>query len=235
MNIYIEGLLKRYEKTVLNIEKLNIESGKVTAILGLNGSGKTTLLECIANIKNKDEGKIYYDGIEDFERVKNKIAIMQQRPYIFNMSALDNIVLGLKYEGLDEKSINKRIEKYKEYYNLDFLHKNAKKLSGGETAKVALLRVAVLERPLLLLDEPTANMDIESTLMTEKLIKDINKKNKTTIVIVTHDLFQAQRLADLVIFMDKGKVIEYSLKDEFFSNPKNDLVKKFLKRSDKND
>lgn len=176
MNILIKGLVKEYDKTALNIDEISIEGGKIVALLGLNGSGKTTLLECIANFKRYDKGKIYYDGEEEFERVRNKISIMQQRPYIFNMSVKENIILGLKYQGLDEKIIEKRFKKYNSYYKLNFLDKNARKLSGGEAAKVALLRAVILERPLLLLDEPTANMDIESTLMTEKLLKDINKE-----------------------------------------------------------
>ncbi|CCC58057.1 ABC transporter ATP-binding protein [Caloramator australicus] len=235
MNILIKGLVKEYEKVALSIDELFIEGGKIVALLGLNGSGKTTLLECIANFKGYDKGIIYYDGEEDFERVRNKISIMQQRPYIFNMPVKENIILGLRYQRLDTKIIEERLKKYNSYYNLNFLDKNAKKLSGGEAAKVALLRAVILERPLLLLDEPTANMDIEGTLMTEKLLKDINKEFGTTILIVTHDIFQAERIADIVIFMDKGKIIEMNTNEEFFNNPKNPLVKKILKRGEVND
>lgn len=235
MNILIKGLVKEYDKTALNIDELFIKGGKIVALLGLNGSGKTTLLECIANFKRYDKGRIYYDGEEDFERVRNKISIMQQRPYIFNMSVKENIILGLKYQGLDEKIIEERFKKYNSYYKLNFLDKNAKKLSGGEAAKVALLRAVILERPLLLLDEPTANMDIDSTLITEGLLKDVNKEHGTTIIIVTHDIFQAERIADVVIFMDKGRIIEMDTNEEFFNNPKNPMVKKILKRGELND
>lgn len=234
MNIYIENLVKEYEKRVLDVKSLHIKNGEIVAVLGLNGSGKTTLLECIANIKKPSSGEIYYDNEPDFEKVKDKISIMQQKPYIFNMSARDNITLGLKYKGLKDKDIEKKLKEYCSYFNIVFLHKNAKKLSGGEASKVALLRIAVLERDLLLLDEPTASMDIESTLNAERLIKDINK-NGSTVVMITHDLFQAQRIADTIIFMDKGKIIEINPKHKFFRGPENELIRKIILKGDKND
>ena len=230
MNIFINNLVKEYEKRVLDIERLHIKKGEIVAILGLNGSGKTTLIECIANIKRPSYGEIVFDEYE-FDKVKGKISIMQQRPYIFNMSVKDNISLGLKYKGMKDDEIDKKLNEYTSYFGINYLDKNAKRLSGGESAKVALLRVAVLERELLLLDEPTASMDAESTLSAERLIKDINKKG-TTVVIITHDLFQAQRVADTIIFMDKGKIIEMDSKEEFFKNPKNELVRKIILRGD---
>ncbi|KRQ86417.1 Glutamine transport ATP-binding protein GlnQ [Caloramator mitchellensis] len=230
MNIYINNLVKEYEKRVLDIESLHIKKGEIVAVLGLNGSGKTTLIECIANIKRHDAGKILFDDYE-FDEVKDKISIMQQRPYIFNMSVKDNISLGLKYKGMKDEDIDKKLNEYTSYFGINYLEKNAKRLSGGESAKVALLRVAVLERELLLLDEPTASMDVESTLIAERLIKHINKKG-TTVVLITHDLYQAQRIADTVIFMDKGKIIEMDSKEEFFKNPKSSLVRKIISRGD---
>jgi tungstate transport system ATP-binding protein len=225
MNIYIERLIKDYDRRVLDIENLKIEKGKITAILGLNGSGKTTLLECIANIRTPTCGKIYYDGSDDFNKVKDNVAIMQQKPYIFNMSAKENIVLGLRFKGCESSVIEERLKRYVSYFDINFLNKNAKRLSVGELAKVALLRVVILERDLLLLDEPTANMDIESTLNAERLVLDM-KKRGTTVILVTHDLYQAQRITDTVVFMDKGRVIEINKGDEFFKNPRNELVKK---------
>ncbi|WDU83330.1 ATP-binding cassette domain-containing protein [Caloramator sp. Dgby_cultured_2] len=130
MNILIKGLVKEYEKVALSIDELFIEGGKIVALLGLNGSGKTTLLECIANFKGYDKGTIYYDGEEDFEKVRNKISIMQQRPYIFDMSVKENIILGLRYQRLDTKIIEERLKKYNSYYNLNFLDRNAKNFLG---------------------------------------------------------------------------------------------------------
>jgi tungstate transport system ATP-binding protein len=109
----------------------------------------------------------------------------------------------------------------------DILNMNAKKLSGGEAAKTAMLRAAVLETELTLLDEPTSSMDIENTLRAERLTKDISK-NGRTVIMVTHDFYQAKRIADYIIFMDKGRIIEMGEKDKVLSNPENKLVKLIL-------
>lgn len=103
------------------------------------------------------------------------------------------------------------------------------KLSGGETQKVALLRTVILESDVIILDEPTASMDIESTLASETLIKDI-MKDKRTVIFVTHDFYQAERIADYVIFMDKGKIIEQGETDNIFNNPKNAKVRMMLNK-----
>ncbi|MCH5138657.1 ATP-binding cassette domain-containing protein, partial [Clostridiaceae bacterium UIB06] len=122
-------------------------------------------------------------------------------------------------------------EKYNSYIK-DFdieklIDKNARILSGGEKAKTALLRVAVLETKITLLDEPTASMDLESTLVAEKLIKDMALDGRI-VIMITHDLYQAKRIADYVLYMDKGKIIEYGDKMQFFTNPSNEKVKLWL-------
>lgn len=231
MKLSIEYLAKSYgAKKVLDIDYLEIESQRVYAILGLNGSGKSTLLECISGLIEYDSGKIIYEGENSLRPAWDKISIMTQSNYMFNKSVLGNIRTGLEFRKYNEEQIEDRISSYLKYFNLEpLLHKNAKKLSGGEKAKTALLRTLVLETDLVLLDEPTANMDIESTLQAEELIKSI-VKNKRTVIIVTHDLFQAQRIADFIIFMDKGKVIEKGNNEEIFKNPKNKLVGMILNK-----
>jgi len=107
------------------------------------------------------------------------------------------------------------------------LEKKSSWLSGGERAKIALLRTAVLETEVTLLDEPTAGMDMESSIKAEKLIKDMSSGGRT-VIIVTHDVYQAKRIADYVLFMDKGKIIEEGQSDDVLSNPKNPLIKQIL-------
>lgn len=231
MKLRIENLTKSYgERRVLDIESLEIEREKVYAILGLNGSGKSTLLECISGLIEFDGGKIVYEGENSLSTVKDKISIMTQNSYMFNKTVLSNIKTGLEFRKYDRDRIEKRMASYLKFFSLEPLyHKNAKKLSGGEKAKTALLRTAVLETELTLLDEPTANMDIESTLQAEKLIKFMTN-NKRTVIVVTHDLYQAQRIADVIIFMDNGKIIEVGSLDEVFRNPKNKFVRMILNR-----
>lgn len=229
MEIKIENAVKNYEgNEVLNIPDLEIENGLIYAIIGLNGSGKTTLLKSLAGIEKLSGGRIEYKKNLSYEKCKLDISYMSQKPYLFNGAVKKNILIGLKYRKLSKPEIENRFEKYRYYFDIEYLlDKNAKKLSVGECAKTAILRTAVLEGNLILLDEATASMDIESTINAEKLIKDM-KKEETTIILVTHDLYQARRMADYVIFMDHGKIIEKGTAKEVFSNPQHTLVKNML-------
>lgn len=228
MNIEVSKLTKKYvERIVLNIDGFNFRKPGLYLILGLNGSGKSTFLECIAGVNRFDEGVIKYDG-KSFSEVRNHISMLLQRPYIFNGTIKENIIKGLLFK---EKAWEKNFEKYCSYtkeFNIEsLLNKSAKNLSGGERAKTALLRVAMLETEVTLLDEPTASMDLESTLTAEKLIKSMAVEGRT-VIMVTHDLYQAKRIADYVLYMDRGKIIEEGEKNEFFSNPSNEKVKMLL-------
>lgn len=229
MKVYIEKAKKEYEgREVLDVGNLTFEEGYIYAVLGLNGSGKTTLLECTAGINKLSSGKILYNGSPHIDHVKQDISIMMQKPYLFNASVAKNIEIGLKFRKLGSIEIGNRLKKYLKYFDIEnMMSKNARKLSGGECAKVAMLRTAVLETSLTLFDEPAASMDIESTLEAEKLIKDISGSGKT-VVLVTHDLYQARRIADYIIFMDRGKIIEMGPKRKLLNNPENKLVKLIL-------
>lgn len=229
MKVHIKRACKSYNGVkVMDVEKLDFKDGYIYCILGLNGSGKSTLLNCTAGIEKIDEGMIEYDNRKRIEEVRQDLSIFIQKPYLFNSSVLENIKLGLKFRKIDDSEIKSRISKYLVYFNMDeLLEKNAKRLSGGEGAKTALLRTAVLETGLTLLDEPTASMDIESTFNAENLIR-VMAEGKRAVVMVTHDLYQAERLADYIIFMDRGRIIEEGPKHKVLSNPEHLLVKKLL-------
>lgn len=228
MKVYIQKAIKKYNDTVvLNIDNLNLEDGKIYAVIGLNGSGKTTLMESIAGITDLTAGAIKYDSLS-IDEMKGNISIMLQNNYLFTGSVLNNIICGLKFRKYKENEIKERLDKYLSIFDIvELLNKNSKKLSGGEKEKVCLLRTAILESSLTIFDEPTASMDIESTFKAEKLIKNM-AKGKSTVVVITHDIYQAKRIADEVIFMDKGKIIEMGTKEEILNNPKHNLVKAIL-------
>lgn len=232
MNIEVLNLVKQYgDRVVLNIDNFDFKNPGLYLILGLNGSGKSTFLECIAGVNKFYSGSIKY-GNKSFNDEKGQISMLLQKPYIFNTSVRKNIIKGLLFK---EKKWEELLEKYDSYIK-DFgieelLDKNAKNLSGGEKAKTALLRVAMLEAKITLLDEPTASMDLESTLVAEKLIKDMALGDRT-VIMVTHDLYQAKRIADYILYMDKGKIIEYGDKVQFFTNPSNEKVKILLNIGD---
>lgn len=227
MNITLENAFKEYNGTrVLDIENLEIKDG-IYVILGSNGSGKSTLINCISGLDNLSGGNIFYDG-KQIDTIRNDISIMVQKPYLFNTTAKENMIIGLKYRKINEDEVNYRFENYRNFFDIeDLLNKKSNWLSGGERAKIALLRSAVLETDLTILDEPTASMDIESSMKAEKLIKYM-AENKRTVIIVTHDLYQARRIADYVIFLDKGKIIEMGEKEKVLIQPKNSLIKQIL-------
>lgn len=228
MIITIGNAVKDYGKQrVLEIENLEFSKG-IYVILGSNGSGKSTLLSCISGLNNLSYGRILYGG-EDFNlTTRNSLSLLVQKPYLFRKTSYENIVSGLKFKKISKEEIKERVDKYLHYLDVEpLLNKRSHWLSGGERAKIALLRTAVLETEVTMLDEPTSAMDIESSIKAEKLIMDMAANNRT-VIIVTHDVYQARRIADFVIFMDKGKVIEMGKKDAVLMNPSNVLVKQIL-------
>jgi tungstate transport system ATP-binding protein len=235
MNIRVVDVNKEYnEKEVLYIDELNFEEGYVYALLGLNGSGKTTLLQCVSGLDAFTKGTVLYDNCEFNEFIKREISVMLQSPYLFNFSVFENIIMGLKFRKFSSEEIQKKIDYYLPYFDIDeLLKKNPRELSGGERAKVSLLRTAILETQITFLDEPTASMDIESTIIAEKLIKNMTK-DKRSVILVTHDLMQAERVADFVIYLDKGKIIEKGETNKVLRFPEHKLLRQIL-RSDQND
>jgi tungstate transport system ATP-binding protein len=236
MSICIKNAFKEYNgKTVLEVEELNFDIGHVYVLMGLNGSGKSTLLNCASGLERFSSGEVFFNGESSVEAFRKNIAVMLQKPYMFSGTVYENIKLGLGLRKFSKEEVYWKLAQYYKYLNMEFLlDKNAKKLSGGEQAKVALLRTAVLEAEFTFLDEPTASMDIESTLEAESLIRSM-AAGKRTVVLVTHDLYQADRLADYIIFLDKGKIIEKGDKYQVFNAPKHKLVKQIMRRGEEYD
>lgn len=228
MKVLVSEAVKDYDTSrVLDIRSLEFAQG-IYAILGSNGSGKSTLISCMAGLDCLSEGSISYDGRKLDANLRNSISILVQKPYLFNKTSYENIVSGLKYKKTPKEEMRQRFDKYKSYFEIDdLLDKKAAWLSGGERAKIALLRTAVLETELTMLDEPTAAMDIESSMRAESLIRQMAENNRT-VILITHDVYQAKRIADQVIFMDKGKIIEMGTANNVLNNPANRLVKQIL-------
>lgn len=236
MNIKVINVTKEYNgKEVLCIEELNFKEGYVYALMGLNGSGKTTLLQCVSGLEAVTKGTVLYDKGNSSEFVKREISVMLQSPYLFNTSVIENIIIGLKFRKLSKEVIQERLDFYVPLFDIDeLLSKNSRELSGGEQAKVSLLRTAILETQMTFLDEPTASMDIEGTLRAEKLIKTM-AQGKRSVILVTHDLLQVARVADFVIYLDKGRVIEKGETNKVLNFPRHKLLRQILKRGDEND
>jgi len=236
MNIRVIDVSKKYNgKEVLHIDELSFEEGFVYALMGLNGSGKTTLLQCTSGLDEFTSGTVLYDNRASNEFIKREISVMLQSPYLFNSSVIQNIIIGLKFRKFSEEVIHDRIKRYLSYFSMDdLLNKNSRELSGGEKAKVSLLRTAILEAQIAFLDEPTASMDIESTLKAEKLIKTM-AGGKKSVILVTHDLLQAERVADFVVFLDKGRILEQGETNKVLKYPEHKLLRQILRKGDEND
>lgn len=229
MKIEIKHLKKSYNGVpVLDIEHLTIPGNSVTAVVGPNGAGKSTLLNLIGDLFEKDGGEILYDG--NGEPPLKDMTLVFQEPYLISTGVGENIAYPMKLRKASAEVIEQRIQELAEELNLgNLLSKRANQLSLGEVQKVALARALSFEPDMLLLDEPSASIDPHTTSEIEKLLKKRNQEKGTTMIIVTHNLAQAKRLADFVVLLNQGKVIECCGADDFFNHPSQPETKKFIK------
>lgn len=210
MELKIEHVSKTYgEKKVLDIEDLKIKRGEITGIIGPNGSGKSTLLNIIAGLDDKYKGTVKYDGKLINRDIRRQMTLVFQTAYLFRRSVYKNIAYPLKVRGVEEKLIEKKVLGLMKTLEIEDLKlKTGSKLSGGETQKVALARGLVFDPDLLLLDEPTSNIDPQYIEHMERAILKYKRENKGTVVIVTHNIEQAERLCDRIVKLERGKVID---------------------------
>lgn len=208
MELRFENLMKQYEgKTVLDLDKCRVSSGSRTAIVGPNGAGKSTLVNMIAGLTKPSSGKIFYGGSEQIPA--EKVTLVFQKPYLLSTTVEKNISYPLKLRRWKEADILERVESLMSELNLSDLKKRkAWKLSGGEVQKVALARALSFHPQLLLLDEPTANIDPSTTSEIEKMLLKINEKEQVTIVMITHNLAQAKRVCNRCLFFNQGNLLE---------------------------
>ena len=236
MNIVeLENIYKNYENIeVLKDINLNIKKGTSTALVGPTGSGKTVLLRLIDLLEKPSSGKIYFEGYNANEstnrrlETRRQIGMVFQKPLAFKASVYDNVAYGLKIRGKTENIENKVKEILETIGLKGYENRNALKLSGGETQRLALARAMITDPKLLLLDEPTANLDPISTKKMEELILKINSELETTLIMTTHDLSQGQELADRMVILSNGQILQSGTPDEVFRKPKNRFVADFV-------
>ncbi|HSH34869.1 ABC transporter ATP-binding protein [Schnuerera sp.] len=208
MEISILNLKKYYsEKLILDIEDLKIEKGKITGLIGPNGSGKTTLLKILSGLDKDFSGIIKYDGKSLDRNIYKKMTLVNQKPYLFKRKVYENIEYPLKVRGIKKDIGKEEVRKIMERFEIKELRdKKGHLLSGGESQKVSLARALVFNPNLLLLDEPTSNIDPESIKIMEREILRFNEENKGTVLIVTHNIEQSERLCHNIIYLKSGKV-----------------------------
>ena len=203
---------KTYEgRTVLDFPGMEVQPGTITAIIGANGSGKSTFAKILAGTLAPDQRFRHPEGI----------GFMPQKNYAFRMSLQKNLLLN----GTDVKRASWLMDQL-QLRQLSL--KRADKLSGGETARMALARLMMRFYDLVLLDEPTAAMDMETTLLSEKLIRQYVENSGCALILVTHSLQQARRIADSIWYFHKGKLLESGSAEAVLNHPKQPETKQFL-------
>lgn len=225
MKLEIKRLVRDYgTKRVLDLDSVIIEKGTRTAIIGPNGAGKSTLLNIISRIDLATGGEVVYES----ESPRMVTQVFQQ-PYLLRTTVEKNIHYPLRLRKWTEEAIKKRGEELMQDLGLlEIRHQKAWKLSGGETQKVALARALSFRPSLLLLDEPTANIDPATTGEIEEMLLKINREEGTTILFVTHNLAQARRVCNRLLFLDKGKLVESGDCQEILQNPKEEKTRRFI-------
>jgi tungstate transport system ATP-binding protein len=206
-----------------------MQGGKIIVLLGVNGAGKTTLMRIIAGLENPDEGKLFFNGKNiDAKGLRQVSTLVFQKSAMFSMNVYDNLAYGLRIRGVHKEEISRKVCAELEAVRLSgFEKRRAKKTSGGEQQRIALARAFLLDSNILLLDEPTANLDPNSATIIEKAI--INKKSTQQIIVMsTHNLSQARRMADEIVHIYNGEIVEAAEPENFFENPKSEISRKFV-------
>jgi len=210
----LRGVSKRFgEIEALRDMTLEIERGEAITVLGPNGSGKSTLLKILAALEQPTSGEVLFEGKnvdpKDNESWRKRTTLVFQRPVVLRGSVFDNVAYGLRRRGLSNDEIEERVSGALHLLGLDALsERNAKSLSGGEKQRLSIARAVVLETDLLLLDEPTVNLDPESLDIVKKFIHGLKERANVTVVLATHDMEIARELSDKVLLLSGGRVVE---------------------------
>ena len=219
------------EEIIENID-IGMDKGELLCLLGASGSGKSTILKAIGGFISIDKGSIYLDGekISDKEAQDREVSTVFQSYGLFpHMSVIENIAYGLKFKGIKKKE---RLEKAEEFLDIiklsGFGSKKISKLSGGEQQRVALARSLIVKPKLLLLDEPLSNIDAKLRQSMRNEIRSIQKEFAISTIFVTHDQEEAFELADRIIYLNNGSIVQNSDPRKLYQEPKSEKVLKFI-------
>ena len=230
VQLRLVDIKKSYRKvTALNSVSLEMEGGKIIVLLGVNGAGKSTLMRIMAGLETADSGQLLFNNQNiDCKSLRQVSTLVFQKSAMFSTNVYYNMAYGLRIRKVPKVETKKKVAEALQAVRLSgFEKRRAKKTSGGEQQRIALARAFLLESHVLLLDEPTANLDPNSASIIEKAIVS-RKSEERIIVLATHNLNQARRMADLIIHIHNGEVVEISETENFFENPKNEISRKFV-------
>ena len=235
----IKNIKKTFDQNVIIEDlSLSVEKGEVIVILGPSGCGKSTLLRCINGLETIQDGEILLDGEvisnrkKDMHLIRQKIGMVFQSYDLFpHLNVMKNLLLGPKHAhelNLNMKDVEKEAEAWLERVGLaDKKYSYPRQLSGGQKQRVAIVRMLCLHPEVMLFDEVTAALDPEMVREVLDVMMDL-ANDKKTMLIVTHQMQFARAVADKIVFMDEGEIVEISTPEEFWTNPKTERAKKFL-------
>ncbi len=221
-----DAVVGKRKKIILDGISCNITSTGITIIMGPNGAGKTTLLRLIHGLEHLKNGSVKWSVLEVDARAKQSFVF--QTPIIMRRTVVENIAYPLTVRGENKKNALTLAGKFANDFGLGKYHDlNAQLLSGGEKQKLAIARALISKPEVVFLDEPTSNLDGQSTKEIEEILL-ATQKSGTKIIMATHDLGQARRLAKEVIFLNKGKLCEQNSATRFFNSPKSSQARAYI-------
>jgi len=219
MFLEIININKSYQdKLILKNINLGIKRGELISIVGPSGSGKTTLLKIICGIESPDSGKIVRKDV--FNEQSQPILVFQDYVLFPNMTVYENIAFGLKAKKIEKNDIKNRVNEIMNFFKISTLcDKYPSQISAGEKQRTAIARALVLNPPMILLDEPFANLDKNLKFETAEFIRNTQKEFGITIVSVTHDLKEAFMISDRIGVMIKGQIVQFNTPSEIYKSP----------------
>ena len=226
--LVIDSLHKSYgQRVVLDVDSLRLESGLAYALVGPNGSGKSTFIKVLSGVVDQTSGFVDVEG--DVARDALAVGYMPQKSYVFGFSVFKNVALALDAKGFSKDEVSRRVHEALEAVGMSsFAQERGSGLSGGEAQRVALARMLVQDLDVLLLDEPTASMDIAGTLLVEEALARYRERTGCLLVVATHAPSQAHRMAERAVMLSGGRVVERGETDKVLSCPTSEEGRAFL-------
>lgn len=236
MMLKLENVCRSFsERMALRNASLSVDKGEILAIIGPSGAGKTTLLRLVDLLIQPTSGLILFNdvntsGDEKHQRsLRRQMSLVLQYPALFDTTVFNNVSLGLKIRGYTEAKTKEKVGNMLDVVGLSGFEKRAvKTLSGGESQRIALARALVTEPNLLLLDEPTSNLDPKNVSIIEDIVRTANTKSQVTVMLATHNLNQAKRLAHRVAFLLDGDLVEEGATKEIFERPRDERTATYV-------
>lgn len=233
------GVGKKDDLTAVNNVSLEVNKGEIVCLIGPSGSGKSTLIRCIEGLEIPETGSIYIEGEKldstnpkEFRRIRSKMGFVFQHFNLFpNMTVIDNLTLALtNVLKMDkDKAVEKAIGLLSRVGLADKKNEYPNNLSGGQKQRVAIARALCLNPDIMLFDEPTSALDPEMVIEVLEVMKELANEGMT-MIIVTHEMGFCKTVANRIVFLEDGKIVEENNAKDFFENPKSDRAKEFLSK-----